>query len=58
MKGKLLSAFLFLGRTIFLTAGKTIYSVEISPLYALNKEMLKKKLPNTVNRIDEQAFFI
>jgi len=38
--------------------GRSIYPVEISPLYALSKEILKKKLSNTVNRIDEQALFI
>ncbi len=38
--------------------GKSIYPVEISPLYALNKEILKKKLSHTVNRIDGQALFI
>ena len=38
--------------------GRSIYPVEISPLYALNREILKKKLSHTVNRIDGQALFI
>jgi len=38
--------------------GRSIYPVEISPLYALNKEILKKKSSHTVNRIDGQALFI
>ncbi len=38
--------------------GRSIYPVEISPLYALNREILKKKLSHTVNRINDQALFI
>jgi len=38
--------------------GRSIYPVEISPLYALDKEILKKKLPYTVNRIDDQVLFV
>ncbi|KKK75295.1 hypothetical protein LCGC14_2875150, partial [marine sediment metagenome] len=38
--------------------GRSIYPIEISPLYALNREILKKKLSHTVNRINDQALFI
>jgi len=37
--------------------GKSLYRLEISPLYALDQEELKSSLKNSVNRISEDTLF-